>query len=331
MRYVLGLDAGATKTFALVADEEGHVLGIGRGGPANHQVVGLKSALMEIRRACNSALGGAGLSPPLDFAVFGLAGADLPMDFELLTPAVQELGFAKQVRVENDAMIALRTGTRRGWGVVVVCGTGFNAGGISPDGQSFRLPGLGWLSGDWGGGGDIAREAVRLVARAWDGRGRPTALTRMVLKALGLFGVEELIARLYRGQIEERHLLELVPLVFEAARLGDEVAQELLIRVGQEVGIAAGAVIRRLGLEGTDVEVILAGSVFKGEGPLLLDTVTQSVHRVAPRAAIRLPELEPVAGAVLLALEGLGIKPDEEIYANVRSFPKEPEMKGGPW
>lgn len=103
-------------------------------------------------------------------------------------------------------------------------------------------------------------------------------------------------------------------------------------KAAREVGTAAGAVIRRLGLEGTDVEVILAGSVFKGKGPLLLDTVTQSVHRVAPRAEVRLPELEPVVGAVFLALEELGIKPDERIHANVHStLPEQLKIGGGPW
>ncbi|MBC7099413.1 ATPase [Candidatus Bipolaricaulota bacterium] len=311
MRYVLGLDAGGTKTLALVADEEGHVLGVGRGGPANHQVVGLKPALAEIGRACRSALGEAGLSPPVDLAVFGLAGADLPMDFELLAPAVRKLGFAKGVRVENDAMIALRAGTRRGWGVVVVCGTGFNAAGLSPDGRGFRLPGLGWISGDWGGGMDLAREAVRAVARAWDGRGRPTLLSELLLSALGLPSAEELISALYMGQLgrpgglPEERLLELVPLVFEAAAQGDEVAQGLLVRLGEEAGRAAAAVIRHLGLEKTDVEVILAGGLLRGKSPLLFDTAVQTIHRTAPKALVKRLEVEPVVGAALLALEEL--------------------------
>jgi N-acetylglucosamine kinase-like BadF-type ATPase len=318
MRYVLGVDAGASKTLAVVAAEEGHVLGVGRGGPANHQVVGLEAALEELGRACQAALTEAGISPPVDLAMFGLAGADLPEDFELLVPAVRGLGLARQALVENDTMVALRAGASRDWGVVVVCGAGFNAAGRAPDGRAFRLPGLGWLSGDWGGGGDIAREAVRLVCRAWDGRGRPTALTDLVLRALGFSSVEELIAGLYRAELGRsarfgHRLLDLVPLVFQAAQGGDEPAQELLIRVGEEVGQAATAVMAKLGLEKTDVEVILAGSVFKGEGPLLLDTVTQAVHWKAPRARVRVLGVEPVAGAVLLALEALEVNIDGEI------------------
>ncbi len=328
MSLVLGVDAGATKTFALVADVDGHILGFGQGGPGNHQTTGLEPALAEIRRSSEEALAEAGVSPPVDFGFFGLAGADLPVDYALLTPAVEGMGLARQVRIKNDTMVALRAGLRRSWGVAVISGTGFNAGGIGLDGREIQLPGLGALSGDWGGGGDIAQEVIRLICRAWDGRGQPTALTEMVLTALGLPSVEELISQLYQSRFDQRRLLALVPLVFEAAYAGDQVAQALVVRVGTEVGTTANAIIKRLGLETTDVEVVLGGSVFKGKGPLLVDTITQAVHRVAPRATIVLPEFEPVVGAVLRALENLGAEVNEAVYANMRaSLPGELRLK----
>jgi len=331
MSFVLGVDAGASKTFALVADEEGHLLGFGQGGSGNHQVAGLQPALAEIRRACEQALLQAGASPPVDFGFFGLAGADLPVDYALLTPAIEEMDLVRRVRIKNDTLVALRAGIQRRWGVAVICGTGFNAGGIGPDGREIQLSGLGALSGDWGGGGDMAREVIRLICRAWDGRGQSTVLTEMALSALGLPSVEELISQLYQsqldvypGQFDQRRLLALVPLVFEAAYGGDQAAQELVVRMGTEAGTTANAIIRRLGLEATAVEVVLGGSVFKGKGPLLVDTVTQVVHRAAPQATIVLPEFEPVVGAVFLALESLGVEVNDSIYAHVRaSLPDE--------
>jgi N-acetylglucosamine kinase-like BadF-type ATPase len=157
----------------------------------------------------------------------------------------------------------------------------------------------------------------------------------MVLTTLKLASVEDLISQLYQsqceyyaGQFDRRRLSELAPLVFEAAYRGDEVAQNLVVRVGTEVGITANAIIRRLGLETTDVEVVLGGSVFKGKGPLLIDTVTQVVHRVTPQAAIVRPEFEPVVGAVFLALESLGAEVGEAVYSNVRaSLPNELKLE----
>lgn len=331
MRLVLGVDAGASKTFALLSDEAGHVLGFGQGGPGNHQVAGLEPAVNEIRCSCEEAVARAGAHPPVDLAFFGLAGADLAVDFALLTPAIEGMGLARCVRIKNDTMVALRAGLERSWGVAVICGTGFNAGGIGPDGREIQLPGLGSLSGDWGGAADIAQEIVRLVCRAWDGRGRPTALTEMVLRHVGLPSVEELIDHLYQNRFDNypggvgyQRLLALVPLAFQVAHAGDGVARDLVVQVGTEVGTTASAIVRRLGLEHTDVQVVLGGGVFKGEGPLLLDTVTQAVHRTAPRATIVRAEFEPVVGAVFLALESMGIEVSRDIRANVRaSLPRE--------
>jgi len=331
MSLVLGVDAGGTKTFALVANESGRILGFGQGGPGNHQVAGLEPALAEIRQSSDEALCQSGASAPVDLGFFGLAGADLPVDFALLTPAIEAMDLARQVRIQNDTMVALRAGLKRSWGVAVVSGTGFNAGGIAPDGREIQLPGLGALSGDWGGGADIAQELIRLVCRAWDGRGQPTTLTELVLAALSVPSVDELISQLYHGQLDQgpgrfdqRRLLNLVPLVFDAADDGDPVAQNLVMQVGNEVGVTASAIIRRLGLETTKVEVVLAGSVFKGKGALLIDTVTSAVHGTAPRATIVLPTFEPVVGAVLLALERLGAEVDEAVYDNLRgTLPEE--------
>ncbi len=324
MRYVLGVDAGASKTSAVVADETGRVAGEGRAGPGNHQVVGLQAALEEMARAAHQALRAGGVRPPVDQAVLGLAGADLPRDFQLLIPAVQGLGLAQRVRVENDTLIALRAGTTRTWGVVVVCGAGFNAAGISPSGTTFRLPGLGWMSGDWGGGTQIAQEMIRLVCRAWDGRGRPTKLQPLVLQALGVPSVPQLIDELYQlslglpAKLDWQKLHTLVPLLFEAAGDGDDVAQGLVVQIGKEVGVTAVAIIRRLDLAETDVEVVLAGSVFRGKGPLLVDTATDVIRQAVPRAQVRRLDVEPVAGAVLWALEELDVPSTTRGYEKLR-------------
>jgi len=324
MRKVLGVDAGNSKTLALVAGENGRILGLGRAGPGNHQTVGLEQALGEIEKACKEALFQGAVSEPVEVGVFGLAGADLPEDFSLLGQALEGLKLAREVHVENDTMVALRAGTNQPWGVVVVCGAGFNAAGIAPDGRICRLPGLGWISGDWGGGWELAREAVRQVARAWDGRGEPTLLTDLFLSALGVKSVEEMISALYHHDVEERELLNLVPCIFEAAYQGDKVAKKILLRLGEEVGITAAAVIRKLGLEKTEVEVVLAGGVFEGNGPWLLDTVSRIVRQYAPRAKIVRPRFAPVVGALLLALERmLGHVPPEVMEELEQSLPQE--------
>jgi N-acetylglucosamine kinase-like BadF-type ATPase len=320
IRYILGIDGGSSKTHAMLVDGCGHYLGFGQGGSANHQTRGLKSALREIQRAVRSALKEAHLSQDaVELGCFCLAGADLPDDYAMLQEAVESLSLARSVIIKNDTMAALRAGLSRPWGVVIICGAGFNAAGRAPDGREIVFPGLGAISGDWGGGGELSLEMIRRVVRAWDGRGKETLLTHLVLDELKVPTVEALIAGLYRGEIREQSVLALVPILFEAALAGDEVASDMIIQLGKEVGLTAGVLAKRLGMDQEDVEVVLGGSVFKGRGPLLLETITQTVHEYAPRARVKRTDHEPVVGAALLALEAIGAPLTESLYGSLKS------------
>jgi len=308
MKYYLGVDGGSSKTHALLADDTGQVLGFGKGGSGNHQSYGLQSALRQIDLAVRQALEQAGISPErVEVGYFCLAGADLPEDYAILQEAIQGLGLAGKVIIKNDTMASLRAGLTRSWGVVVICGTGFNAAGRSMDGREIVLPGLGYLSGDWGGGDELSQEILRAVMRAWDGRGKPTRLTGLVLTALELPSEGVLLSKLYHDEIDPERILDLVKLLFEASQMGDEIARDLIVRMGTEVGVTANALLKRLSLEEADVEVVLGGSVFKGKGGLLVDTASQVIHRVAPLARIVQPRFEPVVGTLFLVLEWAGL------------------------
>ena len=309
MNHVLGVDGGASKTLCLVGSEDGRVLGFGRAGGSNHQVCGLSAATARIAQCVEEALAQAGASAAAaQVGVFCLAGADLPEDYSMLTQAMEQLALCREVVVKNDTMAALRSGLSRPWGVVVVCGAGTNAAGRAPDGREIGLPGLGPISGDWGGGGEISQEMIRLIMRAWDGRGKPTVLQQTILDELGVPSMELLLRKLYHEELEPDRLFGLVPLLFEAAYQGDEVARELVKQVGTEVGVTARTLIRRLSLQGQDVEVVLGGGIFKAKGTLLIDSVRAVIQEVAPRASIVLPKFEPVVGALLLALEAAGVQ-----------------------
>jgi N-acetylglucosamine kinase-like BadF-type ATPase len=312
MRYILGVDGGSSKTHALVLDETGCALGFGQGGSGNHQSHGLAPAVAEIRRATIKALDHANIQQqPIELGCYCLSGADLEEDYTMLQQAMQGLGMVQAVIIKNDTMAALRAGLSRSWGVVVICGSGFNAAGRSPEGREIVLPGLGPISGDWGGGGALSQEMIRMVMRAWDGRGQQTLLTPMVLDALELPSVEFLLSRLYHDQIEYERILHLVPLLFEAAEARDQVAMDLIIQMGTEVGVTANTLMRRLGLQDRELEVVLGGSVFKGKGSLLIDTVKNVVHQQNRNARIVKPNYEPVVGAALLALEAINVPADD--------------------
>jgi N-acetylglucosamine kinase-like BadF-type ATPase len=322
---VLGIDGGNSKTLALVADTDGRALGFARAGGSNHEQIGFAEAEVVLGRVAREGICLAGIEPPADFAFWGLAGADVSSDFEALDAVVRRIGAARGNAVANDLAAAMSAGLSRGWGVGVVYGAGFSAGGIAPDGRKLKFPSMGAATGDWGGGGILAMEVLRLAHRSYDGRGETSTLEESVLDALGIASYEELPTRIRDEAIDwEAACGTLPPLLFEAAAAGDKVARGLVSLVGEEVGTTAVALIRRLGLKETDVEVVLGGSVLRGGGALLLETVWNTIRRSAPRARIVLPEFRPVVGAVFEAIRKLGITVDDRIRVNMReSLPAE--------
>ncbi len=59
-RHVLGVDAGGTKTVAVIADDSGRVAGIGTGGPGNPDGVGAQTAQRSLADAVGRARDAAG-------------------------------------------------------------------------------------------------------------------------------------------------------------------------------------------------------------------------------------------------------------------------------
>lgn len=326
MDYVIGIDGGASKTFCLAATIDGTITGFGKAGVGSFEMAGIDRAKESILSAVEQSLEQSGASKDeVEFGCFALAGADFyPEDFDMLSKAMGELGVAKKLSIRNDSVAGLRGGISRPYGVCIAMGSGFNGVGIGKDGQEVRFFGEGYIFGDLGGGGAIARDALFHAMRAHDGRGKPTVLTQIVLDHWEAKDMEALARTLYYNRESWKKIHSLCPKVFEAACAGDEVASEIIRRYGEEAGISSNALIRRLGLENDEFEVVLAGSVFKGQGTLMIDTVKRLVQPVAPKADVITPRYEPVVGALMLALEGMGIAVEGEALRNLdASVPSE--------
>ena len=301
MTAVLGVDGGGSKTHALVADGRGEVLGFATAGRSNWEDIGLEAAGAALAEAVGGALAGAGVAPAeLAASAFGLAGLDWDSDRPMLGALVDPLGLSGPRRLENDSSIALRAGTSRPFGVVVIAGTGHVAAGRNPAGRTFRTFGLGPMYGDFGSATDVAEEAVRAVADACTGRGPATTLSRLLPPLAGCAGPEEFLQALSRGLVA---LPAAAPLVLAEAEAGDTAAQAIVLRAGTSLGEAAALVAGRLDLGQAPFEVVMAGGLFAGGSRLLEATLVEVLHRVAPWATPVHLRCQPVVGAALEALD----------------------------
>lgn len=310
---VLAVDGGNSKADLVLVAADGTLISAVHGPSISHQAVGLEQGMANLALLASAAAGvGAGgesrapLERPLAaLGIYGLAGADYPEDVRLLQRSIEAQKLSEKTVVLNDTFAALRAGTHRPWGVVLICGHGINAAAVAPDGRSTRFDSVGDYSGDWGGGAEIGREGLTAAVRAADGRGPATSLRRSVPAHFGLRSPAALTKALYLGRIDDARLEELSLVVFRAAGEGDAVARSIIDRLADELAGMAGALIRRLRLGRLDPEVVLAGGVFRTDDQLFFERLEAGVLTAAPLATIRRLEAPPVLGAALIGLDRL--------------------------
>jgi N-acetylglucosamine kinase-like BadF-type ATPase len=307
MPYYLGADLGATKTHTLIVDETGRALSFGESGSGNHEDVGYDGMLEAMQQGLEQALNAAGLArADITGAGFGVAGFDWPSEGPATTSVIDKLGLSAPYLYVNDTVPGLVAGSPAGWGVVVVSGTGSNCRGWDRDHKrEGRVTGHGVMMGEGAGASELIHRTMQIVGYAWSRRGPGTALTDAFVRYAGAKDLEDLI----RGYTTNEYPIgaEAAPLVFHVAAEGDTVARELIHWAGVENGEMANAVIRQLGFEGLEFDVVLAGSMFEG-GPTLIDPMRETIRGFAPGARLVRLTVPPVLGAVILGMEAAGVK-----------------------
>jgi N-acetylglucosamine kinase-like BadF-type ATPase len=317
-RSLLGVDIGATKTHALVADETGRALGFGQAGPGNYQVVGYEGMALALREATTAALATAGVTiEQIAGAGLGVGGFDWPSQRARMLEIAHEAGIHAPLEIVNDAVLGLLAGAAEGWGVALVAGTSNNCRGRDKQGHEGRVTGEGVQFGEYGGATELVMQAIHAVARAWSRRGPATRLTDAFITAAGARTVDDLLEGLALGFY--RLDADIAPLVFQVAQSGDPVAQELIVWSARELGDLAVGVIRQLGFEQLHFDVVLLGSMFNG-GELLTEPLRATIHAVAPGARLARLDAPPVIGGVLLGMEQAGLDPAPAREQLVRSI-----------
>ena len=304
--HVVAVDGGNSKTDVVVASTSGRLLARTRGpgvlsplrDPAGWRD-GLTSLVAEARRA-------AGVRATAACAAYFLANVDLPVERRIARRELGRAGQAEITVVGNDTLAVLRAGASRDWGVAVVAGAGINAVGVHPSGRTAGFLALGDYTGDSGGGIGLGIAALGAAVRARDGRGPATLLATSVPAAFGLRRPEQVAVAVHTGAVSYDRLHVLAPVLFGTAADGDAVAAGLVDAFADEVAVMATALIRRLRLTRTDVEVVLGGGTLQAGNGGLHDRVAAGITAVAPRARVAVLDAPPVLGAVVEALTTVG-------------------------
>lgn len=303
-KYIVGIDGGATKSTAVVADLSGNVLAEVTGGPGNFLIIGVdkvaKTLAELILDVCNEAEVN---SQNVEIVSIGLTGAGRQADADRIKNGLIECwnerySFPlKNVIVTSDARIALEGAFAGRPGIILIAGTGSIMFGKDRSGEMHRVGGFGRYIGDEGGGYSIGRCGLSAIAKSFDGRSSETKLASVVAEQFSISTPEDLINAIYKDNFD---LAKVAPYVIQCAEEGDEVCREILRKEADELILHVKAIKNIIKLR--NVSLAFIGGLLSDENyyvKLLRKNIMQKVEGVNVIA----PEHPPAYGAVLLGME----------------------------
>jgi N-acetylglucosamine kinase-like BadF-type ATPase len=306
MRLFLGIDGGQSSTTAVIGDESGRVLGLGRGGPCNHVEgpEGRPKFLNAIGGCVGAAAAEAGLDRlnlSFECVCAGFSGG--PADKQAL---LNEIVPSARMHVTTDALIALSGATAGAPGIITIAGTGSISSGRNAAHKFARAGGWGYIFGDEGGGFDITRQALRAVLRNEEGWGPPTTLRGLMVGETHASDANDLMHRFYTSDFPRPKIALLSKLVDRAAIEGDTVAQQILMNAAQQLATVTSAVRSQLFERGETAKVAHVGGVFRSA--MLMERFRMLVELEDGNQVIS-PRYGPAAGALIEAYSLAGLTP----------------------
>lgn len=301
----LGIEAGATRSVAILADAAGRsVQRIEAKTSANLRLLSDAQLLALLQNFARQMPG------PLSVGI-GMAGALDEADRNRIRTAAARVWPEIPCWAGHDLETALAAAggpsdSENVTRVIVISGTGASCYGRRARGGAVLTGGWGHLVGDRGSGYDIALRALQSVFRTLDETGQWPPLGRCFLRALRLGSPGELIA--WAGTAEKPALAALAVGIFSAAQQRDPIARKILHESAGLIACNAIACARRLVRHPAPVEFVLTGSVLLKQ-PAFVRQVSRRLKSGWPGARVKLLAREGAWGAVRLAQQQQGRPP----------------------
>ena len=297
--YLLGVDGGGTKTIALIARDNGEIVGRGKGGPANILFNTQEEVHSAIVEAIEQALAVAEIEG--EQVAQGVFGVPAPQD--IFAHSLSSLLPNANISFLGEAPIAFASGSDKSFGLLLIAGTGSFSWGRSEDGCIATTGGGGAAFGDEGSGFDLGRMALREISKMYDGRGPETLLAEKVNCLIGSNSFDGILSYVYGKQDKRSYrsrISALAPAVLDAGKEKDLVACQIIDHAAFELELLVVTCARKLNMFTRHTDLVLTGGVLRHGGPLL-DTLLSRLAKSLPNALPIIPEIEPAAGAIKLA------------------------------
>lgn len=303
MKYLIGIDGGGTKTRCIATDIKGKSVYETTGGPSNFLVYGLDSVtetIFNLLTDCTKNLN-------CDFEniaaiVIGTAGAGRKEDAErlekhLLDFTATQNAPVKNFKVVSDATISLEGAFSGGSGSIIISGTGSIMLGKDLQGNIHRVGGFGRVIGDEGSGYSIGKKGLAALSRFYDGRGKPTLLSKLVTNHYHISTAEELIREVYTNDF---NIASVAQHVIYAAKNDDPVCIKIVDEETEELLLHIQIMKKKL--KQNKFNLCFEGSIITTDN-FFSQTLRRKIQERFEGIRITESEQSPSMGAILIAKE----------------------------
>jgi N-acetylglucosamine kinase-like BadF-type ATPase len=206
------------------------------------------------------------------------------------------------VAVTSDAEIALRAAVAEGDALLLIAGTGSIAYAEIGT-KRFRRGGLGHVVGDEGSGYAIGLAALRLLARAFDGRTLRDPMLDAIAAKLGVDDAAALVA----VARNDAPVASIASIVVEHAGSGDRTATKIVQGAALELFELLRALVRASGVGERELPLVLAGGLM-AENSMLTYLLETRVANEFPHVHVLKGAPAPHLGALAMARR-LAVRP----------------------
>ncbi|MBP1926636.1 N-acetylglucosamine kinase-like BadF-type ATPase [Sedimentibacter acidaminivorans] len=255
MEYLIGIDAGGTKSELIAYDLEFNPIYFNVGGFGNPSI-DLDTAIKNISVLIDKCLQEHGDNKCI-FIAAGIAGVGTGNYKNVVESYINNTYSIDNV-ILNDAEMAAKAYLGNGDGIVSIAGTGASVY-VQKDNLGEVIGGWGHILGDKGSGYHTVIEAFIRITDQIDNNNNFDNLSIELLKAIGAKNASDVKKFIYNNQ--KNKIGALFPKIVELSKIGDEIAIKLLQNAGKYLADSTIIASRKFGGD-SKVVIGLKGGVF---------------------------------------------------------------------
>jgi N-acetylglucosamine kinase-like BadF-type ATPase len=157
-----------------------------------------------------------------------------------------------------------------------------------------------YLLTDQGSGYSIGRRVLRYAVKSYDGRMEKSIMEELVKEHFHITSIADLKDAVYNPPLNKPEVAELTKICVQAFDQGDAVARETFDYAVDELYLMIETVMVRLGITGRPIDCVLVGGITKIQ--YIYDRLEGKLKTLCPQVTVVRPQMDPVHGALRLAL-----------------------------